>query len=322
MPAWCGSTKGFRSFLANHTAAQHQLCLQAHPMSWVAPTSHNWRQTCSGSGTTRPTPTWAASPLLPRVGGRSGGAAACAGLGSRTDGWRESGIATQAAEAPTMLAKQCAPAMTWPTTIQRWQTNGTGRPMGNGHQRLLLQAPPKSKQPGGVTSVGTDGAHVCRKEHKGKDAPSVPVRHAAIGQNSPASVMDPRICWLSGTGKPTRNAACTQTRSLWDTTGRCTGSCKTSASWAWCTDGRPHQMIALQRVLAPPSNLAMLCVPATPWLCNAQRQPQCGTTRPMEPGPLKISVCGLLRLCSGERHMAGTGSRVVMNLSPLLEGIK
>ena len=84
----------------------------------------------------RQMPTWAASPSLQKVEGRSGGAGACARLGSRTGGRRRSPVGQMATAAPTVLAKQSAPAMTWLTTTQRWQRSGTGRPMGRGHQRL------------------------------------------------------------------------------------------------------------------------------------------------------------------------------------------
>ena len=42
-------------------AQQHLSRLQAHLMSRLALTSAGWLHTCSGSGTTRLTPTWAAS---------------------------------------------------------------------------------------------------------------------------------------------------------------------------------------------------------------------------------------------------------------------
>ena len=42
--------------------------------------------------------------------------------------------------APTMLAKQFAPATVSLTTTQRWQRSGTGGPMGKGHQRLWQHA--------------------------------------------------------------------------------------------------------------------------------------------------------------------------------------
>ena len=75
-------------------------------------------------------PTWAASSSFLRVGGRSGGAAACATQASRTGGRQESAIAQIVPDAPTMLAEQPAPAMIWPTISQRWQRSGTGTPMG------------------------------------------------------------------------------------------------------------------------------------------------------------------------------------------------
>ena len=137
---------------------------------------------------------------------------------------------------------------------------------------LQAAAPP---QPGGVAPVGTDGAHLCLTGHILRlDAPSVPVRPAAVRQGSPASAMEHHTCWLSGTGKPMQDVAGIQTGSLWAQSRRCTGSCKTSASWAWCTIGKPHQIVALGIIEAPHSHLAIVCVPATPWLCNAQREPE------------------------------------------------
>ena len=135
--------------------------LQASLGSRLAPTSADWLRTCNRSGTMRPTPTWAASSLRPKATGRSGGGAACAGLGIRTGGWRESDIAHWAATAIIGLAKQSAPATIWPTTTQRWQMSGTGTPMGNRHQRVCGQAA-QSRRPGGVATVGTDGAPLCR----------------------------------------------------------------------------------------------------------------------------------------------------------------
>ena len=197
----------------------------------------------------RPTRTWAGSSLRPRAAGRSGGAVACARLGRHTGGKRQSKVAPRATTAPTVLAWQCVPATTWPTTTQRWQPSGIGGPMGKGHQRLLRQAA-MSRQPGGVASVGTDGAPLCPTEHGGVehggvDAPSVPVKLVARRQGSPASALEPRTCWPSGTGRPMRNVAGTQSRSLWARTRRCTGLCEMSASWAWCTDGRHHQIDVL-----------------------------------------------------------------------------
>ena len=188
----------------------------------------------------RPTSTWARSSLGPGAAGRPGGGAACAKLGSHTGGKLQSNIAQMARAAPTMLAEQCALATIWPTTTQRWLRSGTGRPMGTGHQRLSLQAA-TSRQPGGVAPVGTDGAPLCLTGTiMGLDAPSVPVRPATVRQGSPASVLEPHTCWLSGTGKPMISVAGTQTKSLWPRTRRCTGSCMMSASWAWSTDHRHH----------------------------------------------------------------------------------
>ena len=193
----------------------------------------------------QPTPTWAASPSLLRATGRCGGAAACARLGSRTGGRRKSATGHKAKAAPMRLAGQFAPAMTWLTITLRWQRSGTGRPMGEGDQRLWQQAA-VSRQPGGVPSVGTDGPPLRLAEHVvGMDAPSVPMRPVASRQRSPASAVERQACWLSGTGKPMRDVAGIQTRSLWVQPRRCTGSCKTSASWAWCTDGRHHRHIVL-----------------------------------------------------------------------------
>ena len=54
--------------------------------------------------------------------------------------------------------------------------------------------------------MGTDGA-TTEAEHLGLDARGVGVRLAASGHSSPASVLEPSICWLSGTGKPTGDLA-------------------------------------------------------------------------------------------------------------------
>ena len=43
-----------------------------------------------------------------------------------------SSIGQKAKAAPKRLAEQCAPAMIWLTTTQRWQQSGTGRPTGRG----------------------------------------------------------------------------------------------------------------------------------------------------------------------------------------------
>ena len=118
--------------------------------------------------------------------------------------------------------------------------------------------------------------------HMELDAPSVPMRPDASCQGSPASVLEQHTCWRSGTGKPMRHMAGTQTGLLWAQSSRCIGSCKTSASWAWCTDGRQDQAIMSIQQVAHPSPLAMLCVLATPWLCNAQRQHTFGTFPQME----------------------------------------
>ena len=193
----------------------------------------------------RPMPTWAASSSLRKVEGRPGGAVACARLGSRTGGKRGFTIVQMATAAPTTVAEQSAPAMIWPTTTQRWQRSGTGRPMGKAHQTLWQQTA-ISMQPGGVASVGTDGAPLWLREHsQGLGAPGVLVRPAASRHRSPASAVEPHTCWLSGTGKPMGHMAGTQTGSLWAQPKRCTGSCRTSASWAWCTGGRHHHIVAL-----------------------------------------------------------------------------
>ena len=131
--------------------------LQACLMIKTAPTSAGWLFTCNRSGTMQLMLTWAASPSLLRVGGGSGGGAASARLGSHTGGRRRSTVAHVASTAPTILAEPFAPAMTWPTTTQRWQWSGTGRPLGKGHQGLWQQAA-IFKRPGGVASVGTGGA--------------------------------------------------------------------------------------------------------------------------------------------------------------------
>ena len=225
----------------------------------------------------RPTPTWAASSSRPRAIGRPGGGAVCARLGSRISGRQQSAIASGATAAPMTVAKQFVPATIWPTTTQRWQQSGTGRAMGTGHQRLWQQAA-QARQSGGVAVVGTAGPPLYTEEQiMGLDAPDVPMRPAALNRGSLALVLEHHTCWLSGTGKPTRGVAGTQTRSLSARTRRCTGSCKTSASLAWCTDGRRHRVVALERPLAPPFHLAGVCVPATPWLFSAQRQQTCGT---------------------------------------------
>ena len=77
--------------------------------------------------------------------------------GSRTGGKRTSKLAQTVLNAPTRLAEQWAPAMTWPTPIQRWQRSGTVRPTENKHQTLWQQAA-FSKLPEGAASVGIDGA--------------------------------------------------------------------------------------------------------------------------------------------------------------------
>ena len=156
------------------------LCLQATQRSRLAPTSTAWLHTCSRSGTMQPTLTWAAASSHPIAAGRPGGGAACARLGSRTGGRQPSAIAQMAASALMTVAKQFAPATTWPTTIQKWQQNGTGRPMWKGRQRPWQQAA-TSKQPGGVASVGTGGAPLCSAEQRSEplNAPSVPVQPVA-----------------------------------------------------------------------------------------------------------------------------------------------
>ena len=226
-------------------------------------------------------PTWAASSLRPRAAGRSGGAAACARPGSRTGGNQQSAIASMAGAALTRQAEQSAPATIWLTSIQRWQRSGTGRPMGRGHQRLWQQVA-TAKQPGGVASVGTDGMPLCCPEHMGEDAPSAGVRLAAVRQGSPASAMEHHTCWLSGTGKPMGDVGGTQTGLPWVQRRRCTGSSTMSASWAWCTDGRHMYLVVLVGWLTPHFPQAQLCVLATPWLCNAQRQQTFGILPQME----------------------------------------
>ena len=162
----------------------------------------------------RPMPIWAASPLRLIATERPGGGAACARLGGRTGGTQESAVAPEAPAAPTMLAEQCAPAMIWLTTTQRWQRSGTGRPMGEGRQRLWQQVA-TAKQPGDVVCVGTAGAPLLTAEHsQAVDAPDVGVRLAAVRHCSPASAVEHRTCWLSGTGKPMGHMGGTLTGSL------------------------------------------------------------------------------------------------------------
>ena len=181
-------------------------------------------------------PTWAASSSRLKATGRSGGAAACARPGSRTSGKQVATIAPTAVAAPKRLAEQCAPAVTWLTSTQRWQRSGTGRPMGKGHQHLWQQVA-TAKQPGGVASVGTAGAPPCSIGYEDLGARNVPMRPAASSQVSPASALEHRTCWLSGTGRPTRHMAGVQTALLWAQDRRRTGSSMTIASWDWCTDG-------------------------------------------------------------------------------------
>ena len=202
------------------------LCLQATQRSRLAPTSTAWLHTCSKSGTMQPTLTWAAASSHPIAAGRPGGGAACARPGSRTGGRQQSATAQMAPAVPTIAGEPCAPATTWPTTTQRWQRSGTGRPTGKGHQRLSLPAA-TPKQPGGVASVGSDGAPLWPAEQESvpADAPSVPMRPAVSRQGSPASAMEHHTCWLTGTGKPTRHMAGTQTMLFWAQISRCSGSC-------------------------------------------------------------------------------------------------
>ena len=267
----------------------------------------------------RLTLTWAASPSLLRAGGRSGGAAACARLGGRTGGRQSSAIAQRAPAAPTRLAKQFAPATTWLTTTQRWQRSGTGRPMGKGHQRLWQQAV-QARRSGGVASVGTAGPPLCTEDRIMElDAPNVLMRPAALKQGGPASVLEHHTFWLSGTGKPTTCMAGTQTRSLSARTRRCTGSCKMSASWAWCTDGGHHHLVALERSLAPHSLLAWLCVLAIRWLCSAQRQQTCGTLCQMETSLLVMLPSSQTKLWPGRLQMAGSGSKKYMKFTSFVK---
>ena len=155
---------------------------------------------------------------------------------------------------PLMLvAELSAPAMTWPTP-----RGGSGVGLGGQGERTpeMSRQAAVQKQPGGVASVGTAGPSNCSPEHGEVNAPSVPTRPAA--------------------------RAGTQTGSLWAQPGRCTGLREMSASWAWCTDGRQHQLIALvNKCVVPPFHLARLCVLATPWLCSVQRQQSCGNSREM-----------------------------------------
>ena len=129
----------FRTLACQRTAAHHLLCLQANLTSRLALTSASWPHTCSRSGTMRLMPSWAASPSAPKMGGRSGGAMACANLASHIGGRQQSAIAQTAGTAPTILAKQPAPATIWLTTTQRWQRSGTGGPTRKGHQRVWQQ---------------------------------------------------------------------------------------------------------------------------------------------------------------------------------------
>ena len=275
MPGLITSIQGKQSYLVQqscHSAAlgehlllpqQSSTCLQANVRSRLALTLADWLRTCKWSGTIWPMPNGVGSQSSLTAICRPGGAAGSVEQGSRTGGRQESTIAHAATGVLARRGKQCAPATTWPATTQRWQLSGTGRQMGRGHQRLSLQAA-ALKQPGGVASVGTAGPLVWQSERSGvMDAPSVPVRPSTSGQGSPASVQEHHICWLSGTGKLMRGMAGTQTKSLWAQLRRCTGPCETSAGWAWCTDGRPHQMNALERKLAPRSHMVWLCVPAT-----------------------------------------------------------
>ena len=192
-------------------------------MNRLAPTSAGWLHTCSKSGTMRPTPTWAGSSLRLRAAGRPGGWAAYVRRGSRTGSKRLYNTAQMAADAPTILAKQSVPAMIWPTTTQRWQRSGTGRPMGRGHQRLSLHAAAAAEQSGGVASVGMDGALLCQTEQMEEDALSVRMRPAVTSHASPASGMERHTCWLSGTGKLIRHTTGAQTKPRWARRGKCTG---------------------------------------------------------------------------------------------------
>ena len=116
------------------TAAHHLRCLQAFLRSRLGLTSADWLRTCTRSGTVQPMSTMARLWLHLRGTGKYGGGAACARLSSRTGGRQQSAIAQVAKSAPTMLAEQCAPTMIWPTTSQRWQRSGTGRPAEKGDQ--------------------------------------------------------------------------------------------------------------------------------------------------------------------------------------------
>ena len=66
---------------------------------------------------------------------------------------------------------------------------------------------------------------MCELQNKRNwNAPCVPVRPAAsLRQGSPASAMERHTCWLSGTGKPMRDVAGTQTSSIWARTRRRSG---------------------------------------------------------------------------------------------------
>ena len=85
------------------------------------------------------------------------------------------------------------------------------------------------------------------------------VRLAAIRQGSPASALEPRICWLSGTEKPRGHMAGNQTKGLW---ARREDKCKLGLVHRW----QPSPKIIFTMILGPPSHLAWLCVFATPWL--------------------------------------------------------
>ena len=228
-------TKGEHIILVQQTLYSAPFLASAQQPNFLicklAPISADWLRTCSRSVTMQPTPTWARPPSLPRARGRSGGPAACARLGNRTGGRQQSATAEVAPAAPTRLPELSAPAMTWPTTTEMWQRSGTGRPRGKGCQRLSRQAA-VSKQPGGVASWAQLDRQSDWQNKQRVDAPSVAVRPAATRQGSQASEMEQHTCWLSGTGKPMRRMAGTQTRSLWARTSRCTGSCRMSASWA------------------------------------------------------------------------------------------
>ena len=136
----------------------------------------------------RLTLTWAASSLRPRATGRPGGGAACARPGSRTSGKQRSRIAQMVPAVPTRLAEQSAPAMTLPTPTKRWQQSGTGRPMGERHQRLWQQTA-TAKQPGGVRLCGHRWTAAVKGRTRGDGCPQC-AREARRIQTRQPSISD------------------------------------------------------------------------------------------------------------------------------------